>query len=112
MILFEILNERGEIVKIDILQIMEMIRHGQVYQKIENGRGSDEFVEWFGTLPMFLNRFQSLYVENKSRPLTHSEHFVPVTIVYITNRNIEDSIDDFNGEMHNMWLVLNSTGHS
>ena len=113
MILFEILNERGEIVEVDVFRIMEMIENGQIWHEVNPKARvySVRYEEWYGTLPMFLNRFQSLYVENKSRVLTHSEHFVPLTIVYKPNSDhIEDRIDEFNEEMHNRYVVLNASG--
>ncbi len=109
MILFEIPNEKGEIVEVGVLRIMEMIRKGEVF----TAQLIDKFLfeEWYGTLDMLLNRFQTLYVENGNVPEYQNGHFVPLTIVYKANSEyLEDRIEMFNEEMHNQYVLLNSSG--
>ena len=115
MILFEIPNEKGEIVEVGVLRIMEMIRKGEVFtaQLIDDPIPNRllVFEEWYGTLDMLLNRFQTLYVENGNVPEYQNGHFVPLTIVYKANSEyLEDRIEMFNEEMHNQYVLLNSSG--
>ena len=113
MILFEIPNEKGEIVQADVFRIMQMIENGQIWHEVNPKARvySVRYEEWYGTLTMFLNRFQSLYVEDSRLPLTHNAHFVPITMVYKPSSEvIQDRIEEFNEEMHNRYVVLNASG--